>query len=171
MHFLKVNKEPTNALTIQCIGTQYSPTCFGTLKCHHQGVKHDPAETDAQCRVKQIRMGAVYCNRRHVVIPAITPPVTIYSSHPYLLSTTLGTCLSRIMFDSLMMTFYSAETCRRILSTNSLNYWCICWFFYLPHSECVFVPLGIQHAICMYVAYYCTVTYGLSGCTIFFQII
>jgi hypothetical protein len=48
MHFLKVNEKPTNALIIQCIGTQYSPACFGTLKCHHQGVKHDPAETDAQ---------------------------------------------------------------------------------------------------------------------------
>jgi hypothetical protein len=39
-----VNEKPTNALIIHCIGTQYSPTCFGTLKCHHQGVKYDPAE-------------------------------------------------------------------------------------------------------------------------------
>jgi hypothetical protein len=37
-------------------------------------------------------------------IPTITPPVTIYSLHP-LLTTTLGTYLSRIMFDSLMMAF------------------------------------------------------------------
>jgi hypothetical protein len=36
---LKVNEKPTNALTVQCIGTQ-SATCFGILKCHHQGVKH-----------------------------------------------------------------------------------------------------------------------------------
>jgi hypothetical protein len=43
-HFLKVNEKPTNALTIQCIGSQYSSTCFGILKYHHQGVKHDPAE-------------------------------------------------------------------------------------------------------------------------------
>jgi hypothetical protein len=35
-----VNEKPTNTstLTIQCIGTQYSLTCFGTLKCRHQGV-------------------------------------------------------------------------------------------------------------------------------------
>jgi hypothetical protein len=39
-----VNEKPTNALIIQCIGTQYSPICFDTLKCHHQGVKHDPTE-------------------------------------------------------------------------------------------------------------------------------
>jgi hypothetical protein len=71
-----VNEEPTKALTIQCIGAQYSPTCFGILKCHHQGY-----------------------------ILTITPPVTIYSYHPSLLSTTLGTYLSRIMFDSLMMAF------------------------------------------------------------------
>jgi hypothetical protein len=56
MHFLKVNEKTTNALIIQCIGTQYSHKCFGTLKCHHQGVKHDPAEIDAQCRGKQRKM-------------------------------------------------------------------------------------------------------------------
>jgi hypothetical protein len=44
-----VNEKPTNTLIIQCIGTQHSPTCFGTLKCHHQGVKHVPAEIGAQC--------------------------------------------------------------------------------------------------------------------------
>jgi hypothetical protein len=38
-------------------------------------------------------------------IPTITPPVTMYSYHPSLLPTTLGTYLSRIMFDSLMMAF------------------------------------------------------------------
>jgi hypothetical protein len=97
MHFLKVNEKPTNALTIKYIGTQCFPTCFGTLKCHHQGVKHDPA----------------------------TPPVTIYSSRPSLLPTTLDTYLSRIMFDSLMMAFQSAETSRRILGTNTLNDYCV----------------------------------------------
>jgi hypothetical protein len=60
-----MNEKPTNALIIQCICTQYSPTCFSTLKCHHQGVKHDPAEIGAQCHRKQRRMGAVYCNRQH----------------------------------------------------------------------------------------------------------
>jgi hypothetical protein len=64
MHFLKVNEKPTNALTIQCIVTQYSPTCFGILKCHHQVVKRDPVEIGAQCRGKQRRMGIVYCDRR-----------------------------------------------------------------------------------------------------------
>jgi hypothetical protein len=48
-----VNEKPTNASTTQCIGTQYSPTCFGILKFHHQRVKHDPAETGAQYRGKQ----------------------------------------------------------------------------------------------------------------------
>jgi hypothetical protein len=41
MHFLKVNENPTNALIIHCIGTQYSPTRYGILECHHQGEKHD----------------------------------------------------------------------------------------------------------------------------------
>jgi hypothetical protein len=63
MHFLKANEKPTNALIIQCIGT-HSPACFGTLKYHHQGVKHDPAEIGSQRRGKEIRMRAVYCNRR-----------------------------------------------------------------------------------------------------------
>jgi hypothetical protein len=43
LYNVKVNDKPTNALIIQSIGTQYSPTCFGTLKCHHEGVKYDPA--------------------------------------------------------------------------------------------------------------------------------
>jgi hypothetical protein len=59
-----VNEIPTNTLIIRCIGTQHSPTCFGTLKCHHQGVKRDHAEIGAQCRGKQRKMGALYCNRR-----------------------------------------------------------------------------------------------------------
>jgi hypothetical protein len=59
-----VNEKPTKALIVQCIGTQYSATCFGILKCHFQGVKNDPAEIGAQCRGKQRRMGAVYCDRR-----------------------------------------------------------------------------------------------------------
>jgi hypothetical protein len=90
----------TNSLIIQCVDTQYSPTCFGTTKCHHQGSKHDPAEIGAQCCGKQRRMEAGYCNRRRD-----GRDVTIYSFHPSLLSTTLGTYLSRIMLDSLMMVF------------------------------------------------------------------
>jgi hypothetical protein len=38
-----VNEKQTNALIIQCIVTQYSPTCFGILKCHHQRDKYNPA--------------------------------------------------------------------------------------------------------------------------------
>jgi hypothetical protein len=41
--------------------------------------------------------------------------------YPSLLPTTLGTYLSRIIFEPLMMAFYSAETCRRILSSSALN--------------------------------------------------
>jgi hypothetical protein len=37
---------------------------FGTLRWHHQGVKHDPAEIGVQCRGKQRGMEAVYCNRQ-----------------------------------------------------------------------------------------------------------
>jgi hypothetical protein len=40
-----------------------------------------------------------------VMIRIYTSPVTIYRSHPSLLPTTLGTYLSRIMFDSLMLAF------------------------------------------------------------------
>jgi hypothetical protein len=58
MHFLKVNEKPTNALIIQY--TQYPPTCFGILKCRHQGVKHDLAEIGAKCSGKLRRMGACY---------------------------------------------------------------------------------------------------------------
>jgi hypothetical protein len=51
VHFLKVYEKPTNALIIQCIGTQYSPIYFGTLKYHYQGVKHDHDEIGAEtCR-------------------------------------------------------------------------------------------------------------------------
>jgi hypothetical protein len=61
-----VNEIPRNALIIQCIVTQFPPTCFGTLKCHHQGIKHDPAEIGVQCRGKERRIGAVrvHFNRR-----------------------------------------------------------------------------------------------------------
>jgi hypothetical protein len=38
-------------------------------------------------------------------IPTITPPITIYISHPCLPPTTLGIYLSRIMFDFLMVAF------------------------------------------------------------------
>jgi hypothetical protein len=38
-------------------------------------------------------------------ILTITPPATIYSFHPSLISTTLDTSLNRIMIYSLMMAF------------------------------------------------------------------
>jgi hypothetical protein len=51
----------------------------------------------AQCRKNQIMMGAVYCDRwrNGRAIQTITPSVTIYSSHPSLLFTTLGTISAR----------------------------------------------------------------------------
>jgi hypothetical protein len=56
MHFLKLNEKTTNASIIQCIETQYSPTCFGTLKRHHQGVKHDPVKIGVKCRGKRFKV-------------------------------------------------------------------------------------------------------------------
>jgi hypothetical protein len=88
-------KIPTNAIILQCTDTRQSTTCFGTLKYHHQGDNHDPAEIIAQC----------FRNQRWMDIQTITPPATIYSFHPSLISTTLGTYLSRIMIVSLMMAF------------------------------------------------------------------
>jgi hypothetical protein len=38
-------------------------------------------------------------------ILTITPPATIYSFYPSTISTTLGTYLSRVMIDSLIMAF------------------------------------------------------------------
>jgi hypothetical protein len=51
-------KKPTSAVIIQCTDTRNSPTCFGTLKCHHQGVNYDPAEIGAQyCRnLRQVKI-------------------------------------------------------------------------------------------------------------------
>jgi predicted secreted protein len=37
MHFLKVNEKQTNSLTIQYIGIQQSPTCFGIPKIPSSG--------------------------------------------------------------------------------------------------------------------------------------
>jgi hypothetical protein len=62
-------------------------------------------------------MEAVYCSRSRVGqdvnesavsfnnIMTIAPPATIYSFHPSLISTAVGTYLGRIMIDSLMMAF------------------------------------------------------------------
>jgi hypothetical protein len=105
MYFLKVNEKPTNILIIQYIGTQYSPTCFGTLKCHNQGVNHDPAEIGAQCRRNQRWMKLYVVAGDMMVILFITSHATIYSFYPSLIYTTLGIFLSRIMIDSLMMAF------------------------------------------------------------------
>jgi hypothetical protein len=52
-------------------------------------------------------MEAVYRNRQcdGLDILTFTPPVTIYSSHPSLLPTTLGIYLSRIISVSLIVAF------------------------------------------------------------------
>jgi hypothetical protein len=47
----------------------------------------------------------------------------------------IGHYLCRFLSDSLMMEFWNAETCRSILSTNTLNECCNCWsathYFYI----------------------------------------
>jgi hypothetical protein len=95
-----VNEKPTNVLIIQCIGTQYSPTRFGTLKCHHQGVKHDPPEIGCQCSGKQRRIEAVFVTGdvRVGTIPCYKFPF-FSASHD------IGHLSQKIMFDSLMMAF------------------------------------------------------------------
>jgi hypothetical protein len=40
-----------------------------------------------------------------------------------------GHHLSMFIPDTLMTTFWNSETCRSILSTNTMNEWCICWSF------------------------------------------
>jgi hypothetical protein len=60
----KRNEKLKKSLIIRRISTQYYPTCFGILGCHHHGDICDPTEMCAQCRSKQRKMGAVYC-RRH----------------------------------------------------------------------------------------------------------
>jgi hypothetical protein len=75
-------ENPTNAVILQCTDTRHSPTCFGTLKCHHQGVIHDPAEIGAQCCINPRWMEAVYCSRlchgQDINILSIMPSATIY---------------------------------------------------------------------------------------------
>jgi hypothetical protein len=38
-----MSKRPTNAPPIQRVGA-YTPSCFGILECHHQGVRFEHAE-------------------------------------------------------------------------------------------------------------------------------
>jgi hypothetical protein len=68
--------------------------------------------------------GSCVCNRRRN-IPTITSSVTIYSSHSSLLFT-ISACS---YLTTWWWHFENAETCRSILSTNTLNEWCIYWFF------------------------------------------
>jgi hypothetical protein len=56
-------KKPSNAQIFGLISTRRSPTGFGTLIYHHQGVNHNPAEIGAQCCRNQRWMEAVYCSR------------------------------------------------------------------------------------------------------------
>jgi hypothetical protein len=62
-----VNEKPTNALTIQHIGTQYSSTCFGILKCHHQGLKLDHVEIGGRPsrRLLQYTASILICFPQH----------------------------------------------------------------------------------------------------------
>jgi hypothetical protein len=103
VYFVKVNEKTNKCINPSIFNNKYSPTCFGILECHLQGFKFDAAEIGAQCRGKQRWMEAVMVRMYNIL--SITPPATIYSFHPSLLPTTLGTYLSRIMFDSPMMAF------------------------------------------------------------------
>jgi hypothetical protein len=47
----------------------------------------------------------------------------------------IGHYLSMFITDSLMMAFWNAETCRSVLSTNTLNEWCKFWSF-THHTQC-----------------------------------
>jgi hypothetical protein len=99
----------------------------------------------AQCREKQRRMGAVYCdirrNGRDMTGWRI-PMGSFTQSYPnhyavchnvqlrsFSASYDIGHHLSMFMLESLMMEFWNAETCRSLLSINTLNEWCICWSF------------------------------------------
>jgi hypothetical protein len=73
----------------------------------------------AQCHGKQRRMEAVYCDSLNIQLPSFS------AFHD------IGNHLIMFIFDSLIMAFLNAETCRSTLSTNTLNRWCICWSF--PH--------------------------------------
>jgi hypothetical protein len=84
-----VNKKPTNALIIHSVGTQYSPTCFSTSKCHHQEVKYDPAEIGSR------ELGS----RKGWQLYILTQLPSFSASQD------MGTYLSRIIFDFLMMAF------------------------------------------------------------------
>jgi hypothetical protein len=83
-------------------------------------------------------MYVLYCTVLYCNILTIKAPVTIYSSHPSLLFTTLGTISACSYRTPLMMAFWNAETCSSILSTNPLNEWCICWSF--PHRKKIHGP-------------------------------
>jgi hypothetical protein len=91
-----VNGKPSNALIIQCIVTQYSPTCFDTLKCHNQGIKYDPAEIGVQCRGSR-EGGELYIVTGGVMVGISRPSFS--ASHD------IGHLLSSITFYSLMMAF------------------------------------------------------------------
>jgi hypothetical protein len=43
------------------------------------------------------------------------------------------------------MAFWNAETCSSILSTNTLNEWCICWSF--THHKMIDVPICTPHSL------------------------
>jgi len=56
---------------------------------------------------------------------------------------------------------------KRKIETSSYNHFCSLKRISITYSECVFVALGIQHALRMRPIVVC----GLSGSTVFFHII
>jgi hypothetical protein len=69
--FFRWIKKPTNAVILQRIDNRDSPICFGTLKCHHQGVNRGPAEIGAQC-CGNLKGGSKYITENHKMYINVT---------------------------------------------------------------------------------------------------
>jgi hypothetical protein len=91
----------------------------------------------AQCREKQRSMWAVYCDRRRNGRDISQPlrRLSLYIAHILLCFSRHCAHLNMFISDSLTMAFWNAETCSSVLSTNTLNEWCICWSF----THCIII--------------------------------
>jgi hypothetical protein len=93
---------------------------FGISKCHHQGVRYEHAEMVSNV-VKSREGWELY-----IVTDVVCHNIQLPSFSAF---HNIGNQLSMFILDSLMMVFWNAKTCSSILSTNTLNEWCICWSF------------------------------------------